>query len=281
MPLRDLLKIAEEGCQKTGLKKVALIGAAVSDYSKIEELCEGLYDMGMQVTTPSLRIESITENLLEILKASGLKTITIAPESTWEVRKASNKFITDEAVESTINKAFQHELNVKLYFMMGLPTETTNDMEDLVSYIDKLIKLGNKRNQIKLSVNPFIPKPHTPFQWEKFDTKTIKSKAKYLNSNIKTRSFKIENPRKAMLQYVLSMGGKELGKLIHKSVHETVSMREWASFAPHYDLDSDLPWHNIDVGIDPEFLKDEYEKALNKEMTPWCEEFGCYNCGSC
>ena len=113
MPLKGLLKIAEEGCQKTGLKKVALIGAAVSDYSKIEELCEGLHEMGLQVTTPSLRIESITENLLEILKASGLKTITIAPESTWEVRKAANKFITDESVESTIKKAIKHELNVK------------------------------------------------------------------------------------------------------------------------------------------------------------------------
>ncbi len=281
MPLKDLLKIAEEGCQKTGLKKVALIGAAVSDYSKIEELCEGLHELGLQVTTPSLRIESITENLLEILKASGLRTITIAPESTWEVRKAANKFITDESVESTIKKAIKHELNVKLYFMIGLPTETTADMEDLVGYVDKLIKLGSKRNQIKLSVNPFIPKPHTPFQWEKFDTKSIKSKAKYLNSNIKIRSFKIENPRKAMLQYVLSMGGNELGKLIYRSVYETVPMKEWADLSPNYSLDSELPWKNIDVGIDPEFLKDEYQKAINKKMTPWCEEFGCYNCGAC
>ena len=84
-----------------------------------------------------------------------------------------------------------------------------------------------------------------------------------------------------MLQYVLSMGGKELGELIYKSVYETVPMKEWADLSPNYNLDSDLPWKNIDVGINPDFLKDEYKRALNKKMTPWCEEFGCYNCGAC
>ena len=88
MPLKELFNIAEQGAHATGLKKIALIGAAVSDYSRIEELCEGLHERGFQVTTPSLRIESITDTLLEILKASGLKTITIAPESILKVRKA-------------------------------------------------------------------------------------------------------------------------------------------------------------------------------------------------
>ena len=92
------------------LKKIALIGAAVSDHSKMEELCQGLHEMGFQVTTPSLRIESVTDNLLEILKQSGLKTITIAPESIWKVRKAANKSITDEMIESTIKTAFKHRI---------------------------------------------------------------------------------------------------------------------------------------------------------------------------
>lgn len=281
MPLKDLLNIAEKGCHATGLKKVALIGAAVSDYSKIEELSEGLSERGLQVTTPSLRIESITDNLLEILKASGLKTITIAPESIWKVRKAANKFITDETIENTIKKAFEYDLNVKLYFMIGLPTENMADMEVLVKYIKNMIKMSNKRNQVKLSVNPFIPKPHTPFQWESFDLKDIKSKIKFLNSNIKIKSFKIENPKKAMIQQVLSMGGEELGEVIIRSVNDRVSPKQWLELSPKYDINDDLPWKNIDVGIDTEFLKDEYQKALNGDITPWCEEFGCYNCGAC
>ncbi len=281
MPLKDLLEIAEKGTHATGLKKVALIGAAVSDYSKIEELCEGLFERGLQVTTPSLRIESITDNLLKILKSSGLRTITIAPESIWKVRTVANKFITDETIKNTIQKAFDYDLNVKLYFMIGLPTETMADVEVLVRYIDSLIKMSTKRNQVKLSINPFIPKPHTPFQWEGFDLKDIKSKIKYLNSKIRIKSFKMENPKRAMIQHVLSMGGTELGEIIVKSVNERVSQHQWSELSPKYDISQDLPWKNIDVGIDTQFIKDEYEKALNGVMTPWCEEFGCYNCGSC
>ncbi len=131
MPIKELFKIAERGMHATGLKKVALIGAAVSDHSKMEDLCEGLHDMGFQVTTPSLRIESVTDNLLDILKQSGLKTITIAPESIWKIRKAANKSITDEMIESTIITAIKHKLNVKLYFMLGLPTEDKNDLKYL------------------------------------------------------------------------------------------------------------------------------------------------------
>ena len=185
MPLKELFKVAERGGHATGLRKIALIGAAVSDHSKMEELCEGLHEMGFQVTTPSLRIESVTDNLLEILKQSGLKTITIAPESIWKVRKASNKSITDEMIENTIKTAFKHKLNVKLYFMLGLPTEDDQDLESLAVYIKDLISLGERKNQVRLSINPFIPKPHTPFQWEGFNLEELKTKIDYINSVVK------------------------------------------------------------------------------------------------
>jgi radical SAM superfamily enzyme YgiQ (UPF0313 family) len=281
MPIKDLFKIAERGMHATGLKKVALIGAAVSDHSKMEELCQGLHERGFQVTTPSLRIESVTDNLLEILKQSGLKTITIAPESIWKVRRAANKSITDEMIEDTINTAFNHELNVKLYFMLGLPTEDNKDLKSLGSYINGLIKMGERKNQVRLSINPFIPKPHTPFQWEGFDVEVLKSKIHYMNSIIKLRSFKVESPKTALVQYVLSMGGVELGDVLERSIHEKVSVKEWKNLSHRWDLHEELPWKNIDVGVDDEYLKKEYEKALNGDLTPWCEEFGCYNCGTC
>ena len=281
MPIKELFKIAERGGRATGLKKIALIGAAVSDHSKMEELCEGLYEMGFQVTTPSLRIESITDNLLEILKQSGLKTITIAPESIWKVRKAANKSITNEMIESTIKTAFKHSLNVKLYFMLGLPTEDQNDIRCLGDYIKELIRMGQRKNQVRLSINPFIPKPHTPFQWEGFNLEELKSKIDYINSIIKIKSFKIENPKNALIQYVLSMSGQSLGDVLERSMNEKISVKEWTELAYKWDLNDTLPWKNIDVGISDTFLKDEYNKALNGNLTPWCEEFGCYNCGAC
>ena len=281
MPLKELFKIAERGRHATGLKKIALIGAAVSDHSKIEELCEGLHERGFQVTTPSLRIESITDNLLEILKKSGLKTITIAPESIWKVRKAANKSITDEMILNTIKTAFKHNLNIKLYFILGLPTEDHHDLESLATYINDLLSLKEKKNQIRLSINPFIPKPHTPFQWEGFNMEKLKTKINYINSTIKLRSLKIENPKNALIQYVLSMGGADLGYVLERSLHEKISINEWNRLAHKWDLEEDLPWKNIDIGISDKYLKKEYEKALNGDLTPWCEEFGCYKCGTC
>lgn len=281
MPIKNLFKIAERGAHATGLKKIALIGAAVSDHSKMEELCEGLHERGFQVTTPSLRIESVTDNLLEILKQSGLKTITIAPESIWKIRKVTNKSITDEMIGNTIKTAFKHGLNVKLYFMLGLPTEEKRDIELLGDYINQLITMGRKKNQIRLSINPFIPKPHTPFQWVGFNMEELKDKINYINSSIKLKSFKIENPKTALIQYILSMGGEELGDVLERSLNEKISIKEWTRLTHKWNINDTLPWKNIDVGITDEYLKNEYEKALNGDLTPWCEESGCYNCGSC
>lgn len=281
MPIKELFKIAEKGYHATGLKKIALIGAAVSDHSQIEELCIGLYERDFQVTTPSLRIDSISDSLLEVLKSSGLKTITIAPESILKIRKTANKTIKDEEIENAIKNAFIHDLNVKLYFILGLPTESENDIKELAVYIKHLNGLGNKINQVRISVNPFVPKPHTPFQWESFKIEEIKSKIKFLKSELKLRSFKIENPKNSLIQYVLSMGGSDLGDIIERSVFEKVSIKEWQSHAPNWNLNNELPWKNINVGISDEFLRKEYEKAMNNYPTLWCEEYGCYKCGAC
>jgi radical SAM superfamily enzyme YgiQ (UPF0313 family) len=281
MPLKDLLKIAEKCRKATGLNRVALIGAAVSDYSQIEELCQELHDRDFQLTTPSLRIESVTEGLLDILKESGLRTITIAPESTWRIRKVVNKPITDENILNVMEITFKHDMNVKLYFMVGLPTETSKDLEDLVKLVNKLKKISKKKDNLRVSINPFIPKPHTPFQWENLDFNSLKDKIKHLNSEIRLKSLKIESLKLSMMQYVLSMGDAALGDMIERSWKKKVPLKEWKEIAPHWDLESVLPWKNIDVGVKTEFLKEEYIKALNGDLTPWCEIFGCYQCGAC
>jgi radical SAM superfamily enzyme YgiQ (UPF0313 family) len=281
MPLKDLVKIAEEGRDATGLNRVALIGAAVSDYSQIEELCQKLLERDFEITTPSLRIESLSSELLTTLKESGLKTITIAPESTWRIREVANKPITDDDILNIMNKAFNFNFNVKLYFMLGLPTETRQDLDDLIGFINYLEKIPQRKSALRISINPFIPKPHTPFQWYEFDLQHLKRDVKYLKSQLRKSNLKIDSPRMALIQYVLSHGSSDLGDLIQRSINNKIPLKEWEKVAPKWDLNSPLPWDNIDVGIKEEFLKDEYQKALKGSLTPWCETFGCYDCGSC
>lgn len=279
--LKKLFKIAEEGREATGLNKIALIGAAVSDYSKIDELCSGLLEMDFKVTTPSLRIESVSADTLESLMKSGLKTITLAPESVFCVRKSLNKPISDEKTFEVVKEALDIGLNVKMYFLVGSPTETQENILELSQLMKNLWNLSPKRNSIRFSVNPLIPKPHTPLQWEGYDLKLMKSKIKYLKSNTKKIPMKIESPRTGLIQHVLSNGSSEISHMIEKSLINKIPLKEWEKFASRKDMEAKLPWNNIDVGLKDDFLKKEYLKLIKGVETPWCEEFGCYNCGPC
>ena len=330
--LEDLFSIAEEARANTGLNKVSLIGAAVSDYSRINELTEGLKDRGFQVSTPSMRIESITRETLTALKSSGLKTLTIAPESIYSLRRRINKDIKDEEVLRVVSDAVELGFNIKLYFLIGLPYESEDDIKELASMMKQIDSMkydidSNSKSSIKLndnsiksmsssssendsvssdskskkskkkdkkskskkkakvsisfSVNPVIPKPHTPLQWETYDMKEIKSKIKYLKKNLKGLDIKFDSAKMGLIQYVLSCGDKDIGNLIERSLNEKISIREWGEKAPSYDLEDELPWDSINVSVSKEFLKSEYEKIRTGEQTPWCEDGICYNCGAC
>ena len=330
--LNDLFSIAEEARENTGLNKISLIGAAVSDYSRINELTEGLKERGFQVSTPSMRIESITRETLVALKSSGLKTLTIAPESIYSLRKRINKDIKDEEVLRVISDAVELGFNIKLYFLIGLPYESEDDIEELANMMKQIDSMkynidSNSTSSIKLndnsiksivnsssendafstdskskksrkkdkksksrkkpkvsisfSVNPVIPKPHTPLQWETYDMKEIKSKIKYLKKNLKGLDIKFDSAKMGLIQYVLSCGDKDIGNLIERSLNEKISIREWGEKAPSYDLEDELPWDSINVSVSKEFLKSEYEKIKTGEQTPWCEDGICYNCGAC
>ena len=330
--LEDLFSIAEEARANTGLNKVSLIGAAVSDYSRINELTEGLKDRGFQVSTPSMRIESITRETLTALKSSGLKTLTIAPESIYSLRRRINKDIKDEEVLRVVSDAVELGFNIKLYFLIGLPYESEDDIKELASMMKQIDSMkydidSNSKSSIKLndnsiksmsssssendsvssdskskkskkkdkkskskkkakvsisfSVNPVIPKPHTPLQWETYDMKEIKSKIKYLKKNLKGLDIKFDSAKMGLIQYVLSCGDKGIGDLIERSLNEKISIRQWGENAPNYDLEDELPWDSINVSVSKEFLKSEYEKIRTGEQTPWCEDGICYNCGAC
>lgn len=285
-PMREtdidkLVDVALKTRQNTGLNKITLIGAAVSDYSKITELIERLKDEGFQISTPSLRIESITENHLKALKESGLKTITLAPESTEKLRKRINKDISDAQIFSVIENASKLGFNIKLYFLIGLPYETDEDIHELSSYIEKIAGICKNPRKVKFSINPVVPKPHTPLQWTGYNFKDIKHKSRYLKKKLRKYDIKIESPKKSMIQYILSCGNNELGNIIEKSLTKDLTLHEWMEYLPEYDIEDELPWDKIDIGVKKEFLKIEYKRLTSLKQTPWCGKSPCYNCGAC
>ena len=278
---RKLIDIALENRKNSGLNKVTLIGAAVSDYSNLDDLIDGLESEGFQISTPSLRIESITRNTLETLKKSGLKTITLAPESTSNLRKVINKHILEEQIFTVIKNAVDLDFNIKLYFLIGIPGESMEDIHDLCEYMKKIAEMHYNPKKVKFSVNPVIPKPHTPLQWEGYDFKDVKKKIRYIQKEMKNYNIKCESPKKGLIQYTLSCGNRQVGAIIEKSLTKNVMLKEWRDISPKYEIDDPLPWDNIDTGVNKKFLKIEHKRLKNLKQTPWCETGPCYNCGAC
>ncbi|MDO5848816.1 MAG: radical SAM protein [Methanobrevibacter sp.] len=278
--LEKLVNIAEQMRNNTGLNKVTLIGAAVSDYSNIVELIDELEKRNFEISTPSLRLESITRKQLELLRQANLKTITIAPESIGKLRKGINKEIPDEKIFEVVKNAFDLNFNMKLYFIIGLPNETMDDIRELVEFMKKIASF-RKNNSIRFSVNPLIPKPHTPLQWETYDLKDIKRKMRFIKKEMKNYKIKFESPKKGMIQYILSCGNRAVSQIIEKSLTENITMKEWKKYLPDYSLEDPLPWDNIDVGVKKKFLEREYRRIETGKQTPWCDVDVCYNCGAC
>ncbi|WP_409197857.1 radical SAM protein [Methanobrevibacter acididurans] len=297
--VKSLVEYCESVKNQYGLNRVAFIGAAVSDYSDIEELISELEGKGFEISVPSMRIESITHNILVSLKRSGLKTLTIAPESIYRLRTLMNKDISDEEIFNVISDALSLGFNVKSYFLIGLPTETDEDIEKLITYIKKINELGkeiknndtstnnitsrsdNSTGKMSFSINPVIPKPHTPLQWYTYDMKSNKKKIKHLKKELGQLNIKFSSARIGLIQYILACGDHNTGKLLEQSLTVKLSTQDWLNNIPSYELNDNLPWDNINVRADKEFLKEEYNRILNNELTPWCEKDGCYNCGPC
>lgn len=276
-----LIDIAVENRNNTGLNKVTLIGAAVSDYADLDKLIRGLEKEGFQISTPSLRIESITNETLKSLKKSGLRTITLAPESTGRLRKVINKDILEEQIFTVIKNASDLDFNIKLYFLIGIPGESMDDIHELCEYMKKIAHTHKNPKRVKFSVNPVIPKPHTPLQWEGYDFKDIKKKTRYIQKEMKNYNIKCESPKKGLVQYILSCGDRSVSTLIEKSLTKQPTLKEWRQITPNYDIDDVLPWKRIDTGVSERFLKTENRRLRNLKQTPWCETSPCYNCGAC
>ena len=276
---REVLKGVGEG------RKIGLVAAAVSDYAGIGELCSDIVAAGGKFSVSSFRIDHLDSGMIEALKASGQKTVSLAPEGgSQRLRDLIRKGIDEDQILAACDMLIGHDiLNLKLYFIIGLPTETLEDLDELVALVVKIrdrvlaASRANKRlGEIQLSVNPFIPKPFTPFQWCGMeDIKSLEKKWKFLQkafgklSNLKLQ---MESPRGAYQQALFSRGDRRLAPLLvaadrignWKGALREVGFDSDSFVYRDIPLDEPLPWGFIDGG-DAGRLAREYQRAFEGE----------------
>lgn len=261
-------------------KKIGLMGAAISDYPYIDELVTFIRDQGLAFSCASLRADSITPAIVKGLAESGQKTITLAPEAgSKHMRDIINKGITEEHLLHSIDLATAAGIrHVRMYIMVGLPMETDDDIQGIVDMTRRvqqhMAAIGNL-SRITLSINPFIPKPFTPFQWMAMtEKKVVEKRLNFLKKALKDKQIEllIEPLRSAYIQGVLSRGDRRVGDLLVKA-HEYGGVKGWKRAAKelHFDIkgflydqrptDAVMPWDTIDTGLVPTYLTDELKKA--------------------
>ena len=320
-PIREKsLNTIEEGIKTllktTGYEEISLASLSSGDYSKIETLIEDLVfdyeDQCIGVSLPSLRIDSLSIDMLEQIQKIRKTGITLAPEAgTQRMRDVINKGVTEENLLTTVRTAFERGWgHIKLYFMIGLPTETEADIAGIADLGQKVldeyyavpIEERNKAVKIVLSTSCFVPKPFTPFQWFGQNTgDQFIEKQKMLKSLIKDRkiSYNWHDGSLSYLEAVFARGDRRLGRVLLKA-HEAgckfdgwqehYNHQKWLSVFEEAGVDPDfyalrsrsfdelLPWDFIDIGVTKEFLQKEWEKSTEETLTPYCRE-GCSSCG--
>lgn len=270
--LEKLKAIVDEGIRVNNPKKISIIGPTASDYSKLDELLEFLSTKELEVSVPSLRADTLTCEIVDALVKTGQRSITLAPESCQRLRYLMNKRISDEQFIDAANMAFGGGIeNIKLYFMIGNPTETMGDIGEVASFIKRLKK--EAKGKYRLSVNPLVPKPHTPYQWLGFEPiSKLKKKMKIIKkAGLPTES---EDFKEAYLQATIALGDERLSSILERAHAYGKGLgafrrafKEIGLPFDHYtkekEVDAKLPWDNIDVGIKSSQLKKEYEKSFS------------------
>jgi len=299
--LTDLSNIVDEFSNHT--KKIGLLGAAVSDLPCLEDLCKNAHKKDINVSFSSLRADALNSDIITTLFKSGVKTATLAPDAGSErLRKVINKGLSENIIlDAVLNLVKNGILHIKLYFMIGLPAETIDDVFSIIELCKKIKQVfldyskQNKRiGTITISLNCFVPKPFTPFQWVKMDLKkSLKKKLNIVKNGLKSIpniKIQFENPRKAIICALLSRGNQKTSQFIehvyknnenwpdavklYKNHFETTIFR-------HIDFDEELPWDIIDNKINKKFFINEYNLALKEIQTPSCNINKCTNCGIC
>ena len=303
-------------CHNTGYDELSLTSLSTSDHSRLEDILDGLNSWAEQdhvsLSLPSLRVDNFSQSLVEKTTKVRKSGLTFAAEAgTQRLRDVINKNVTWEQIERGCRIAFEEGYtSVKLYFMMGLPTETLEDIKGIADTAQKVVDLyysldhaKGKGVQVTCSVACFVPKPDTPFQFCAQDRReTLREKQKYLLSCVHSRKIKVNyhDSATSVLEGVFAKGDRRLGKVIETAFENGAFFDTWeeyfdfdrwqAAFAacgldPDFynyrplGLDEVTPWSHLDVGVSHSFLVREYEKALRAETTQPCNR-QCNGCGA-
>ena len=279
----DALRETVERMAASGERRIGLVGACVSDYPWLGDLLKIVEDNGMALSISSLRADSLSEGLVAALARGGHRTLTMAPEAgTERLRRSIRKSISDDQLMTACDLVRAHGIpNLKTYFMIGQPTETTEDVEAIPNLAGRMLErlrildpTGRPFGRLTLSVSSFVPKPWTPFQWAPFDgAESLQSKLEIIKRGVRRFSnvrVLHENPREAALQALLARGDRRVGDFLELAAsHEgdwRRALREWEGDAAFYttrhrSIEERLPWDHFDVGVKKAGLLREWERA--------------------
>jgi len=310
-PQQEVLTAIDELTANCGYNEVSLVSLSTSDYPGIDKLVATITQryQDIALSLPSLYINSFSVELMDSLPSHKKTGLTFAPEAGSErLRRIINKNVTEDVLLSTAATAFERNwMGLKLYFMLGLPGETMDDIEGIINLVDKVRTISRKTRgrtpQIRVNISTFVPKPHTPFQWVgQAKEPELSAKHELLKQGLRRKGIKLswQDPEVSLLEATLSRGDRRLGKVIHRawqlgctfdSWNEHFDFQKWLSafegegldpgFYAHRDrpLDELLPWGHIDAGVTSAFLKQEYQKSREELETRDCRTGDCNSCG--
>lgn len=320
MRQRDAGMLSEAGrvlCENTGYDEISLTSLSTSDHGQLEELLDDMLEWTgkehVSMSLPSLRIDNFSQSLVEKTSRVRKSGLTFAPEAgTQRLRDVINKNVTMEEIEKTCTLAFDAGYtSVKLYFMMGLPTETLEDIEGIAQTAQRVVELfyqnpnrpKGKSVQVSISVACFVPKPHTPFEFVPQDTQeALQKKQQHLLHSVKSRKISVSyhDSRTSFLEAVFAKGDRRLGAVLLEAFRRSCYFDSWeehfrfdtwmqvfrdmgvdpAFYANRaLGFDETLPWDHLDYGVTKQYLIREYEKAMQARTTQPCNR-ACAGCGA-
>ena len=310
---KGIEKTIYDSLERTGYEEVSLLSLSAGDYSSIGPLLSNLMDRfepkRVAVSFPSLRIESVMGRLAEEVKRVRKTGFTLAPEAgTERLRRVINKDVDEEVLFQGLAELFSKGWkNIKLYFMIGLPTEREEDLKGIVNLSKQIVSVGQRQKvhpNVNVSVSTFVPKPHTPFQWEgQIPLEEMKEKLHFLKDEVRRNRlhFKWQDPHLSFLEGIFSRGDQRLSRVLMEAHRlgcrfdgwsDQFRFPLWKEAFEKAGVDMDLgtrrrrfedplPWSFIETGVMPAYLQDEYQKGLREEMSPPCPDAGCRTCGMC
>ena len=306
-----LLQAVDGALHLTGYEDIALTSLSIGDYGPLDEVLEAVMDRYGQdrvsMSLPSMRIGGLTPSVAMQIQRVRRTGFTIAPEAgTERLRKVINKDFTNEEILQTARWVFGHGWEaVKLYFMIGLPSETDEDLDGIVQIVRTIAREAPGKARVTANISPFVPKAHTPFQWVAQDSEPeLKRKLNHLQKELRGGKVQVRWSRtdSALLEAILARGDRRVAHVIEAAWRGGAFMDGWeehfnwkiwsdacvkAGVDPHWyasrerDTSEILPWDHISCGVSRDYLLSEYEKGLAAEVTPDCREGGCRACGAC